>query len=389
MVENAFAFVSQLDKHAPRLTVEETFDFAFQCKSGGNLIHTDHISPEEKEAEKRALDNKLITDVMLTALGLKHVKDTFVGDTTVRGVSGGQRRRVTVGEMLMSTRPFMCGDEISTGLDAASTFDMIQTILHFGRVRQFTRVISLLQPSPETVSLFDELILLADGKLIFSGPVGEVENYFGSLGYRAPEYLDTTDFLQMITTEDGATLYDPPEEIRSVYPEAPTFSQLAEIFRQSKLGQQIKEALDSPSKYVWKENESQHGSEVSGLGSMPYIRKRYANSFPRSTRLLFSRFIRLWIRDKNVIMAGAVKNILMGKLTKSSTILCAGYLTFVLSGVSVGGVFFDTVDPVSIQGAMFQAGLFVMLGTSVVSHFLKIDLCLTFLLKVQCKARWG
>jgi ABC-type multidrug transport system ATPase subunit len=120
-VENAFAFVSQLDKHAPRLTVEETFDFAFQCKSGGRLIHNNDMTPEEKVAEKRALDNKLVTDVILTALGLKHVKDTFVGDNNVRGVSGGQRRRVTVGEMLMSTRPFMCGDEISTGLDAAST----------------------------------------------------------------------------------------------------------------------------------------------------------------------------------------------------------------------------------------------------------------------------
>ncbi len=318
VVENAFAFVSQLDKHAPRLTVEETFDFAFQCKSGGRLIHNNDMTPEEKVAEKRALDNKLVTDVILTALGLKHVKDTFVGDNNVRGVSGGQRRRVTVGEMLMSTRPFMCGDEISTGLDAASTFDMIQTILHFGRVRQFTRVISLLQPSPETVSLFDELILLADGKLLFSGPIGEVENYFGSLGYRAPPYLDTTDFLQMITTEDGASLYDPPEEIRSVYPEAPTFTQLAEIFRQSKYGRRIQEALDSPSKYVWKENESQHGSEVSGLASMPYIRKRYANNFFRSVRLLVSRFLKLWIRDKNVIMAGAVKNILMGKLTEST-----------------------------------------------------------------------
>lgn len=241
------------------------------------------------------------------------MKDTFVGDSDVRGISGGQRRRVTVGEMLMATTPFMCGDEISTGLDSASTFDMIQTIVHFGRVRKFTRVISLLQPSPETVSLFDELILLADGKLIFSGPVGEVESYFGSLGYRAPEYLDTADFLQMITTDDGATLYDPPEEIKSIRPEAPSIAELAEAFRQSKFGQEIIEKLSGPSAYVWKENESHSGSKVSDLGTMPYVRDRYANGFFRSVKLLLVRFLRLWIRNKNVIMAGAVKNILMGK----------------------------------------------------------------------------
>lgn len=313
MIQNAFAFISQLDKHAPRLTVEETLEFAFQCKSGGSLFKSGTVSAEEKEAEKRALDNNLLTDILLTALGLKHVKDTFVGDTNVRGVSGGQRRRVTVGEMLTAATPFMCGDEISTGLDAASTFEMIQTILYFGRLRKFTRVISLLQPSPETVSLFDELILLADGKLIFSGPVGEVENYFGSLGYRAPEYLDTADFLQMITTEDGVTLYDPPEEIKSVYPEAPTISELAEIFRRSKFGQEISDKLSRPSNYVWKEDESRSGSQVSGLGTMPYIRKRYANGFFRSTKLLLIRFLTLWIRDKKVILAGAVKNILMGE----------------------------------------------------------------------------
>lgn len=317
VIQNAFAFISQLDKHAPRLTVEETFEFAFECKSGGKLIKSGPISSEEMEVEKRALVNNLLTDILLTALGLKHVKDTFVGDTNVRGVSGGQRRRVTVGEMLMSTTPFMCGDEISTGLDAASTFDMIQTILHFGRVRQFTRVISLLQPSPETVSLFDEVILLADGKLIFSGPVGDVEDYFGSLGYRAPKHLDTADFLQAMTTEDGAAYYDPPEEIKCVYPTAPSISELADRFRQSKFGQQISDKLEKPSAYVWKENESQHGSKVSGLGTMHYIRNRYANGFFRSTKLLLNRFLILWIRDKNVILAGAVKNILMGKFCES------------------------------------------------------------------------
>jgi len=97
-IKNAFAFIDQLDKHAPRLTVEETFEFAFQCSTGGK-ISREPVSPEAEKALKEAEKEHLTTRVTLSALGLAEVKDTFVGDTNVRGVSGGQRRRVTVGEV--------------------------------------------------------------------------------------------------------------------------------------------------------------------------------------------------------------------------------------------------------------------------------------------------
>jgi ABC-type multidrug transport system ATPase subunit len=345
-IENAFGYIDQLDKHAPRLTVEETFEFAFQCKSGGKFYRdAERLQTEEaKAALQRAENSKLATKLILAGLGLTEVKDTYVGDSTVRGVSGGQRRRVTVGEMFISGSPVLCGDEISTGLDAASTYDMIQMISYFGRLRKFTRVISLLQPSPETVSLFDEVILLADGQILYSGPVTEVEDYFARLGYEAPEFMDCADFLQMISSDEGKSLYDPPEEIRNVQPDAPTISELAEKFRNSRLGRQVSDTVTSPPSYVWEDGDSRRNSpEVSCLAMTKAVKEQYANNFFRSTVLILKRFLILWIRDKRVIGAGAVKNILMG--------------------VSVGGVFFDTKDPISIEGALFQAGLFVMLGT--------------------------
>ena len=73
------------------------------------------------------------------------------------------------------------------------------------------------------------------------------------------------------------------------------------------------------------------------------VRMKYANRFPRSTLLIIRRFIKLWLRDRRVIIAGVAKNVLMG--------------------VSVGGAFFSTDDQLSILGALFQAGLFIMLGT--------------------------
>jgi len=229
------------------------------------------------------------------------------------------------------------------GLDAASTYDMIEVLLHYGRIRKQTRIISLLQPSPETVSLFDEVIVLSEGQIIYAGPIEEVEDYFANLGFKSPEFTDVADFLQMVSTEEGATLYDPDGPTKAVRPNAPSSNELAELFRNSKIGLRIVEDLDSPLSYVWTEGETtDRGEEVSNLAMSEAVRTRYANRFPRSTQLIVQRFIILWLRDKRVIIAGAVKNVLMG--------------------VSVGGVFFNTRDQISIQGALFQAGLFIMLG---------------------------
>lgn len=101
-IENAMVYIDQLDQHAPRLTVDETFEFAFQCKTGGDTFRDKiAINAAMFEAMQRAKEDRLRVSVVLQALGLTHVRDTFVGDQTVRGVSGGQRRRVTVGTSVL------------------------------------------------------------------------------------------------------------------------------------------------------------------------------------------------------------------------------------------------------------------------------------------------
>jgi ABC-type multidrug transport system ATPase subunit len=97
-IKNAFAYIDQLDKHAPRLTVEETFEFAYQCATGGKFIRQ-KVPPDVKEVMIQADKEHLATRLALAGLGLSEVKDTYVGNTDIRGVSGGQRRRVTVGEV--------------------------------------------------------------------------------------------------------------------------------------------------------------------------------------------------------------------------------------------------------------------------------------------------
>jgi ABC-type multidrug transport system ATPase subunit len=339
-IENAIAYVDQLDRHAPRLTVDETFEFAFQCKRGGT--HLDYSLKEDKEAIKqgaKADAERLLVNTTEGTLGLDHVKDTFVGNDAIRGVSGGQRRRVTVGEMVLNGAPIMCGDEISNGLDSSVTFDIIQTFMHLGKVQKRTHVISLLQPSPETVSLFDEVVLLAEGKLLYAGPIGDVEQYFASLGYKAPDYLDIADFLQLLAASDAEKVFEPTETESTPH----SATELADIFQDSTLGKRIREQVDSPLKYTWSSAHPKEEREetVEYLDDRRY-QKRYANSFAKSTWLNLKRNLVTWKRDKRVLIANTIKNAIMG--------------------ISVGGVFYQTEDVISTLGVLFQGMLFIMLG---------------------------
>jgi ABC-type multidrug transport system ATPase subunit len=100
-IENAMVFVDQFDEHAPRLTVDETFEFAFQCNAGGNAFRDlSETDANTKILVKRAQEERFRVNLILHALGLMHVRDTYVGDQSIRGISGGQRRRVTVGTNL-------------------------------------------------------------------------------------------------------------------------------------------------------------------------------------------------------------------------------------------------------------------------------------------------
>ena len=301
------------------------------------------MSAEEAKKILKSNDtDRFHVNLVLEALGLEHVKETFVGDENVRGISGGQRRRVTVGEMLMDRTPILCGDEISTGLDAASTYEMIELINHFGRIQKMSRVISLLQPSPETVSLFDEVIVIAEGHLLYAGPIDSVGEYFANLGYRPPGHMDVADFLQLIATPDAISLFEAPPEVKAFRTKPYSASELAEMFRDSSYARKIRDALDSPFEYVWKSEEASERGRVTYLSQWHAVRKKYANSFPHSAWLNLKRHPIIWKRDKRVLIANAVKNMILG--------------------VSVGGVFFQTTDVVSILGVLFQGMLFICLG---------------------------
>ncbi|GAX73712.1 hypothetical protein CEUSTIGMA_g1165.t1 [Chlamydomonas eustigma] len=149
----------------------------------------------------------IMTLVYMRTLGIGHTKDTPVGDAMLRGVSGGERKRVTLAEMYLGERSALFLDEISTGLDSATLFNIISTLRRVVDTFKSTMIISLLQPPPEVFFAFQELMLMAQGRIVYHGPVGDAVAFFIKLGFVFPQRKDVPSFLQEVVTESGQLQY--------------------------------------------------------------------------------------------------------------------------------------------------------------------------------------
>ncbi|PPD98815.1 hypothetical protein GOBAR_DD04152 [Gossypium barbadense] len=253
------AYISQYDVHIGEMTVRETLAFSARCQGVGPRYEMlKELSRREKEANIKpdpdidiymkaaALEGQeanVVTDYILKILGLEVCADTFVGDEMRRGISGGQKKRVTTGEMLVGPARALFMDEISTGLDTSTTFHIVNSLRQSIHILNGTALISLLQPAPETYDLFDDIILLSDGHVVYQGPRENVLEFFEYMGFKCPERKGVADFLQEVTSRKDQEQYwarkDEPYSFISV-------KELAEAFQSFHIGQKLGDDLAVP-----------------------------------------------------------------------------------------------------------------------------------------------
>ncbi|CAK7343396.1 unnamed protein product, partial [Dovyalis caffra] len=217
------AYISQHDLHYGEMTVRETLDFSGRCLGVGTRYELlVELSRREKEAgikpdpeidafmKATALagqEHSLVTDYTLKILGLDICADILVGNDMRRGISGGQKKRVTTGEMLVGPAKVLLMDEISTGLDSATTFQICKFMRQMVHTMDVTMIITLLQPAPETFELFDDIILLSEGQIVYQGPRQHVLEFFEHMGFRCPDRKGAADFLQEVTSKKDQEQY--------------------------------------------------------------------------------------------------------------------------------------------------------------------------------------
>ncbi|ETI35815.1 hypothetical protein F443_17912, partial [Phytophthora nicotianae P1569] len=341
------SYVPQRDKHFPLLTVKETLEFAHEF-AGKKLIHEgeQRLTKGSVEENMNALNvSKALSDhypdVVIRQLGLENCQDTIVGDVMHRGVSGGERKRVTTGEMEFGTKTVVLMDEISTGLDSAATFDIINTQRSVATKLNKTVVIALLQPAPEVFDLFDDVLILNEGEVMYHGPREEVESYFASMGFVRPPGRDVADFLLDLGTKQQRQYERALPVGMNAFPrEAREF---ATIFRQSRIFHDMLRRLEEPL------DRELLGRKGEDMDSVPEFQQTFWNS----TMTLMHRQAMLTIREKEFLISRAVMITLMGLLNAST--------------------FWD-VDPTNAQvmlGVLFQCILFLAVGqTSLIPMFM-------------------
>ncbi|KAJ4721728.1 Pleiotropic drug resistance ABC transporter [Melia azedarach] len=253
------AYVSQYDLHIPEMTVRETLDFSARCQGVGSRADIMmEISRREKEAGTvpdpdvdtymkatsiEGLKETLQTDYTLKILGLDNCAETLVGDALKRGISGGQKKRLTTGEMIVGPIKTLFMDEITNGLDISTTFQIVASLKQLAHITDATILISLLQPSPETFNLFDDIIIMAEGKIAYHGPLRSVLEFFESCGFRCPERKAVADFLLEILSIKDQGKYWFNNEVPYSYVSVDMFSRK---FKESPYGKMLYEDLSEP-----------------------------------------------------------------------------------------------------------------------------------------------
>ncbi|CAI0410723.1 unnamed protein product [Linum tenue] len=190
------AYISQHECLLGELTVRETLEFSSRCLGVGTKYDLlAELSRREKEAG------------IMQLLGLDLCANIIVGNDMRRGISGGQKKRVTTGEMLVGPAKVFLMDEISTGLDSSTTYQIVRFMKQMVHIMDVTMVISLLQPAPETYELFDDIILISENHIVYQGPRENVLEFFKNVGFKCPERKGVADFLQEVTSRNDQEQY--------------------------------------------------------------------------------------------------------------------------------------------------------------------------------------
>ncbi|EEC73319.1 hypothetical protein OsI_07507 [Oryza sativa Indica Group] len=131
-------------------------------------------------------------------------------------------------------------DEISTGLDSSTTFQIVSCLQQVAHISESTILVSLLQPAPETYDLFNDIILMAEGKIAYHGSKSCIMNFFESCGFKCPERKRAADFLQeVLSKKDQQQYWSHTEETYNFV----TVDHFCEKFKASQVGQNLVEEL--------------------------------------------------------------------------------------------------------------------------------------------------
>ena len=181
------SYVEQEDSLIGSLTVRETIDFAARLTLPTNI-------------SKR--DRSFRVDDQVSSFGMEKQAQAIVGTAVRKGISGGQKRRLSVASQLVTSPKILFLDEPTSGLDSVASYEVMNHIQNLAQRYRLIVVASIHQPSTTTFQLFDQVMLLSEGKTCYFGPSASVQAYFGRIGYPLPNHINPAEFLLELVNTD-------------------------------------------------------------------------------------------------------------------------------------------------------------------------------------------
>jgi len=228
---------------------------------------------------------------------IEHTKNTLLGGSErIRGVSGGERKRVSIAEMMISRGSICCWDNTTRGLDSSTALDFVKSLRIFTDIYKLPTLVSLYQASESIYGLFDKVLVIDEGRQVYFGPIKEARTYFEGLGFASKPRQTTPDYLTGCTDHwerkftdgrDISTIPDTPEDLEKVYKASTTFARM-------------KEDKDTYKAEVARDSTARDHFQRAVLDDKhPFTPKKsvYSIPFHQQTVALFKRQFRLKMQD--------------------------------------------------------------------------------------------
>lgn len=188
LVRKLSRFVEQEDHLIGSLTVKETVAFALKMTSRESRLY-----------------QKELGDSTIEMLGLTNQAKCKVGTPLQKGLSGGQKRRLSVAAQVVTKPQILFLDEPTSGLDSKASYEVVLMLKRFAQLENVIVITSIHQPSTLTFNLFDAVTFLSEGKVVFCGPRTEVETHFENAGFPVPLHYNPAEYILDLTNTDFET----------------------------------------------------------------------------------------------------------------------------------------------------------------------------------------
>ncbi|KAF8345691.1 pleiotropic drug resistance ABC transporter, partial [Amanita rubescens] len=268
------------DRHFPMLTVRQTLAFSAKTRAPRQRV-VGH--------DRRSFVG-FITDITMTLFGLMRVSNTPVGDQAIRGVSGGEKKRVSIAESLNTRSLLHTWDNSTRGLDSSTALEYVRALRIATDILKHTTVVSIYQAGEKLYDVFDKVCLIYEGRMIYFGPADQARQYFVDMGYAPANRQSTADFLVAVTDPLGRKQrndYDP--SVHGPLPQTPAEFEL--YYRNSDLRRRNLEDLEAY-KRDFINQEKSHAyleSAVAEHGRFSRKKSPYTISLPMQVRIVMLR----------------------------------------------------------------------------------------------------